>query len=77
MKPCKFCGSENVAWGMDIDSNPAIQQNRLNTHDMNVTIHKYCDDCGEQLEVLPHVNAYASKKVSEALEQLFNAAGGV
>lgn len=73
MKACTNCDSDNVKWGMYLESKKDIPINRLNLHDVSVSIAKHCEDCGEQLEVIPGINNYDSPGVSAALELLAEA----
>lgn len=58
---CRNCRSESLAWFTQNTVPSGIQQNRLNTRDVQCLFVLGCDECGETLKMI------SADKVAEAL----------
>jgi hypothetical protein len=49
---CKHCGSTHLTWDNAITIRSGVQQNRLNTNDVECLFYLGCDECSETVAVL-------------------------
>ena len=61
LKPCHNCGGKNQSWSDGLKILNGIQQNRLNTNDIECFFHLGCEDCGETLKMV------SAEKIAEML----------
>lgn len=67
---CPNCGGIELDWHIEPFTNSQVSNGRYNNHDFFVQIYSGCQDCGETLTVIPHVNNYESEKVKKAIRDL-------
>lgn len=70
MKECKHCQSNNLVWRIESYTNSKVSDGRYTGHDFFVQMYQGCEDCGETLEIIQHVDTYESPAVQEALANL-------
>lgn len=49
---CRHCGGTSLTWATSIINRSAVQQGRLNTHDVECVFFLGCDDCSETMNMV-------------------------
>lgn len=49
---CRHCGGHALTWATSIINRSAVQQGRLNTHDVECVFYLGCDTCSETLAMV-------------------------
>jgi hypothetical protein len=49
---CRHCGGTALTWATSIVNRSAVQNGRLNTHDVECLFHLGCDTCSETLAMV-------------------------